>query len=95
MRKFALGAGPQKPANLKYCMEKNKPQKVSVVTKDGQPFQVPKEGSLGLLALGYKGLVAWRQVRRQYQKAKKEQLEKENTNADNLNPDNIFDQENN
>jgi len=29
----------------------------------GQPFDIPKEGSLGLLALGYRGLVAWRAVR--------------------------------
>ncbi len=26
-------------------------------------FEIPKEGSLGLLALGYRGLVAWRAVR--------------------------------
>ncbi len=74
-------------------MEKNKPQKVVVTTKDGQPFQVPVEGSLGLMALGYKGLIAWRQVRRQYQKARKEQGIK--NDPDNLNPDNILDPENN
>ena len=71
-------------------MEKNKPQKISIVTKGGDPFQVPVEGSLGLLALGYKGLIAWRQVRRQFQKAKKEQLAKSE-----VNPDNILDNENN
>ncbi len=27
------------------------------------PYEIPKEGSLGLLALGYRGLVAWRAVR--------------------------------
>ena len=50
-------------------MEKKQQNKMVITTNDGQPFKVPVEGSLGLLALGYKGLVAWRQVRRQYQKA--------------------------
>lgn len=27
------------------------------------PYEIPKDGSLGLLALGYKGLVSWRAVR--------------------------------
>ncbi|HFA52118.1 MAG TPA: hypothetical protein ENJ95_24135 [Bacteroidetes bacterium] len=35
-------------------------------TKDGKPFDVPVEGSLGLLALGDIGLIAWRQKRRQF-----------------------------
>jgi hypothetical protein len=43
-------------------MNKTKKQ-IQIVTKDGKPFPVPPEGSLGLLALGYVGLVAWRQVR--------------------------------
>lgn len=29
-------------------------------TKDGTPFQIPAEGSLGLLAYGDIGLIAWR-----------------------------------
>lgn len=49
-------------------MDKKQTNKVTITTNDGLPFQIPVEGSLGLLALGYKGLVAWRQVRRQYQK---------------------------
>lgn len=28
-----------------------------------QEFEIPKSGSLGLLALGYRGIVAWRKVR--------------------------------
>jgi hypothetical protein len=51
-------------------MEKKQPQKLNITTGDGKPFKVPIEGSLGLMALGYKGLIAWRQVRRQYQKAR-------------------------
>jgi hypothetical protein len=29
-------------------------------TKDGKEIEVTAEGSLGLLALGYRGLIAWR-----------------------------------
>lgn len=32
-------------------------------TPDGAPYEVPPEGSLGLLALGYVGLMLWRQKR--------------------------------
>ncbi len=31
--------------------------------KKGDKYVVPPEGSLGLLALGYQGLVAWRKAR--------------------------------
>ena len=34
-------------------------------TEDGEPFDLPIEGSLGLLALGDLGLVAWRRKRQQ------------------------------
>jgi len=34
-------------------------------TEDGKAFEVPEEGSLGLLALGYVGLMAWRQKRQE------------------------------
>ncbi|MEA3452583.1 MAG: hypothetical protein U9Q83_11880 [Bacteroidota bacterium] len=30
---------------------------------NGEKFEVPKEGSLGLLAIGYKGIVAWRKAK--------------------------------
>ncbi len=32
-------------------------------TETGQPYDIPEEGSLGLLALGYVGLMAWREKR--------------------------------
>ena len=32
-------------------------------TPDGKAYEVPVEGSLGLLALGYVGLKAWREKR--------------------------------
>ncbi|MEM9544905.1 MAG: hypothetical protein AAGA77_02985 [Bacteroidota bacterium] len=37
-------------------------------TDDGQPFDIPVGGSLGLLALGYKGIMIWREKIRQSQK---------------------------
>jgi len=66
-------------------MEKKQVNKLQIKTQDGQPFRVPVEGSLGLLALGYKGLIAWRQARFQYQKMKESQKQSgENTgNAEN------------
>ena len=38
---------------------------ISLQSKDGKPYEVPEEGSLGLLALGYVGLMLWREKRRQ------------------------------
>lgn len=34
-----------------------------IYTIEGKYFDVPERGSLGLLALGYKGLIAWRAKR--------------------------------
>lgn len=61
-------------------MEKKQPQKITITTPDGKPFKIPVEGSLGLLAIGYKGLVAWRQVRRQYQKAREANKQQQSEN---------------
>ena len=36
------------------------PQIPQLKTPDGKPYEVPVEGSLGLLALGYVGLMSWR-----------------------------------
>ncbi|MFN0275206.1 MAG: hypothetical protein ACKVPJ_05645 [Chitinophagales bacterium] len=49
--------------------EENK--KLVITTKDGKPLPIPPEGALGLLALGYKGLIAWRQARREYNQQRK------------------------
>ena len=35
----------------------------NLTTVDGNEYIIPKEGSLGLLALGYVGLIKWRQER--------------------------------
>ncbi len=60
-------------------MEKKPVNKLKITTSDGSPFRIPVEGSLGLLALGYKGLLAWRQARYQYQKMR-ENAKQENGN---------------
>ncbi|MFZ1687259.1 MAG: hypothetical protein WAU70_07555 [Flavobacteriales bacterium] len=41
-----------------------RPEDLRLSTLDGKPLEVSPEGSLGLLALGYKGLMAWRAARR-------------------------------
>lgn len=38
---------------------------IQLQTKNGEPFEIPKEGTLGLLALGYIGLMLWREKRQQ------------------------------
>lgn len=35
-----------------------------ILDKNGNPYPIPKEGSLGLLALGHVGVLAWRAKRR-------------------------------
>ncbi|MCB9170036.1 MAG: hypothetical protein H6594_06775 [Flavobacteriales bacterium] len=40
-----------------------RPEDLTIKNADGTPYQVPVEGSLALLALGYKGLMAWRAAR--------------------------------
>jgi hypothetical protein len=48
---------------LKDDFEKLLNTKIELKITDGSDFEVPMEGSLGLLALGAKGLIAWRQKR--------------------------------
>jgi len=38
---------------------------LKILTKDGKEFEVPVEGSLGLLALGAVGIQAWRKKQRE------------------------------
>jgi len=37
---------------------------MKILTKDGREFEIPVEGSLGLLALGAVGIQAWRRKQR-------------------------------
>lgn len=43
---------------------KKKTGSVRLVDAQGKPLAIPQEGTLSLLALGYKGIMAWREVRR-------------------------------
>jgi len=49
---------------------------ILIKTVDGKPYDVPVEGSLGLLALGYIGVMMWREkisaIQKQTAQAKKE-----------------------
>lgn len=44
-------------------MKSNEKKGDSVLSIDGKPFEIPLEGSLGLLALGATGVLAWRRKR--------------------------------
>ena len=39
-----------------------------LMTVDGQSYDIPYEGSLGLLAMGYEGVRLWREKRNQINK---------------------------
>ncbi|MFK7950780.1 MAG: hypothetical protein AB8G11_24555 [Saprospiraceae bacterium] len=43
----------------------NEPQLINAET--GEPFEIPVEGNLGLLALGYEGIMLWRMKKREVQ----------------------------
>lgn len=51
--------------------EKNIPGKDAEKNKNAVPFEIPVEGSLGLLALGDVGIRAWRKVRDEAKKSDK------------------------
>ncbi|MBN2016914.1 MAG: hypothetical protein JW794_02080 [Candidatus Cloacimonetes bacterium] len=40
-------------------------KEIQILTQDGKEFEVPVEGSLGLLALGAVGIQAWRKKQRE------------------------------
>jgi hypothetical protein len=41
-------------------MQENNQQPELINTETGEAFEIPEEGSLGLLALGYQGFMLWR-----------------------------------
>ncbi len=49
--------------------ELNDIQELDLRLPNGEPFEIPVQGSLGLLALGDIGLMAWRQKKLQFIKA--------------------------
>ena len=49
---------------------------ISIETRDGKPFEIPLQGSLGLLALGDVGLMTWRKRKiAAYEQAQKQKRE--------------------
>jgi hypothetical protein len=54
------------PALIRARLEQLRTMPIDIVTEDGQPLNIPIDGALGLLALGYQGLVAWRRKREWY-----------------------------
>ena len=51
--------------------------------KPGDVYEIPAEGSLGLLALGYRGLVAWRQKRAEvFEQMKQAEAPKQESEAE-------------
>jgi hypothetical protein len=56
----------RQPGNRYIAAMKKKPEQATkhgIVGPDGKPFEIPEKGSIGLLALGYRGLMAWREKR--------------------------------
>lgn len=72
-RKFALF---QKNEDM--SEEQNK----EYMPKPGEVYEIPEEGSLGLLALGAVGLKAWRQKKREVQQEKAQNEEKNNEKSE-------------
>jgi hypothetical protein len=49
----------------KQILEKLYAAEDNLQTEDGKDLKANPEGSLGLLALGYRGLIAWRKAKKQ------------------------------
>ena len=56
---------------------------IQLKTEQGQYFDIPEGGSLGLLALGYAGLMLWREKRQEIQKQALVIQEPENESIEN------------
>jgi len=50
-------------------------QDIPFTDENGNPFPVPEDGSLGLLSLGHRGLVAWRKKRMEIAHKKQNTIE--------------------
>jgi len=51
--------------------------------KPGDVYEIPVEGSLGLLAVGYRGVQAWRKVRNEAIRKEKEKKAEQNDKKEN------------
>lgn len=47
----------------KQSTNKSIEEQYGITNPEGKPFEIPVKGSLALLALGYRGLMAWRAKR--------------------------------
>ncbi|HMT08538.1 MAG TPA: hypothetical protein PKA82_11085 [Pyrinomonadaceae bacterium] len=43
-----------------------------LVTIDGEPYEITEEGSLGLLAMGYVGVMHWRNERQRIEQSRRD-----------------------
>lgn len=43
-----------------------------LITIDGEPYEIDEEGSLGLLAMGYVGIMHWRNERHRLERLRKD-----------------------
>ena len=57
--------------NSKKILEDLYNQDFQLLTETGEQFEISEKGSLGLLAIGYKGLIAWRKKKNELKKQKK------------------------
>jgi|TARA_B110000967_G_C18893849_1_gene569224 hypothetical protein len=48
-------------------------EKIDFLLPDGSSVEIPEDGSMSLLAMGYTGLMAWRQKKRELQGESEEQ----------------------
>ncbi len=51
-------------------MQENNQQPALINAETGEALEIPEEGSLGLLALGYIGIMLWRAKKRELQQQK-------------------------
>jgi hypothetical protein len=50
-------------------MKTNSSKEKVTITMNGQPFEVPPGGTLGILALGNVGIKAWKQAKAEWSKS--------------------------
>jgi len=49
--------------NAKDAIEKLYKETYTLTISENTPYEIPVEGNLGILACGYKGLIAWRKLK--------------------------------
>lgn len=49
-------------SEIKQLIEELYQSDLKIYDKDKNPITMPEKGSLGLLAIGYKGIIAWKKL---------------------------------